>query len=158
MKQLFRMVIPLLATTFLLALALVSFSAGTGHAAAMKPRPTPSPTPSGSSGVNAQATNLLSPNLTFCLPTQQVVGTNNGQVASGGFSFGNTSGTPIGTLWTVYNGPARGSLSIIGQSPNNSFFHQIFTVPIGSFYQTCLTNTTNVVISFSIQQSESTLN
>ena len=37
MKQLFRMVIPLLATTFLLALALVSFSAGTGHAAAMKP-------------------------------------------------------------------------------------------------------------------------
>jgi hypothetical protein len=154
MKQLSRMVIPLFATTFLLALVLVSVSAGTGHAAAMKLRPTPS----GSKGVNAQATDLLSPNLTFCLPTQQVVGTNNGQVASGGFSFGNTSGTPIGTLWTVYNGPAKGSLSIIGQSPNHSFFHQIFTVPIGSFYQTCLTNTTNVVISFSIQQSESTLN
>jgi hypothetical protein len=31
-------------------------------------------------------------------------------------------------------------------------------VPIGSFYRTCMKNTTSVLVSFSIQQSEIYLN
>ena len=157
MKQFSRMVILLFATTFLLALVLVS--TGASHAAAMKPRPTPtpSPTPSGSGGVNAQATGLLNPGLTFCLPAQQVAGINGGQVAGGGFTFGNNSGSPLDIPWTIYNGPSAGSLSVIAQQ-TTSYFHQIFTVPIGSFFQTCIQNNTSVVVSFQMQQSETVLN
>ncbi len=110
--------------------------------------------------VFSQATRQFNPGQTFCLPTQKVdgvhkvPGTHNGQVASGGFSFDNNSGSPIATLWTVYNGPTKGKLSVIAQV-TTSFYHQVFTVPIGSLYRTCIKNTTTVFVAFSIQQTES---
>jgi hypothetical protein len=103
--------------------------------------------------VDSQHTGLLHPGKTFCLPTQTVAGTNGGKVSGGGFSFGNRSGSPIDTLWTIYNGPTSGNLHIISQV-TSSFSVVEKTVPIGSFYRTCMTNTTNVVVSFSIQQLE----
>ena len=111
--------------------------------------------------VFSQHTGLLNPGKTFCLPTQKVdgvhkvPGTNNGLVDGGGFSFGNTSGSPIDTLWTIENGPAKGNLNIISQV-TSSFSVVKKAVPIGSFYRTCMTNITTVVVSFSIQQTEST--
>jgi hypothetical protein len=107
--------------------------------------------------VNSQATRQFNPGKTFCLPTQQISGYNGGKVSGGGFSFGNSSGSPIDTLWTIYNGPARGNLHIISQV-SSSFSVVEKTVPIGSFYRVCDTNTTNVLVSFSIQQSEVYLN
>jgi hypothetical protein len=134
---------------------------GTSHAAARKPAPTPTPsptaTPSGSDGVNAQATGLLNPGLTFCLPIQQVAGANGGQVAGGGFTFDNARGSPHGIPWTSYNGPSAESLSVIAQQ-TTSYFHQIITVPIGSFFRTYIQNSTRVVVSFQMQQSETVLN
>lgn len=129
------LVIPLL-------LALLFFAVGSHSASAL---------------VNSQHTGLLNVGKTFCLPTQKIAGTNGGKVSGGGFSFGNRSGTPIDTLWTIYNGPTRSNLHIISQV-TSSFSVVEKTVPIGSFYRVCETNTTNVVISFSIQQSEEFLN
>jgi hypothetical protein len=103
--------------------------------------------------VNSQHTGLLHVGKTFCLPTQKIAGTNEGKVSGGGFSFGNSSGTPIDTIWTISNGPTRGNLHTISQV-SSSFSVVEKTVPIGSFYRTCMTNTTNVLVSFSIQQSE----
>ena len=107
--------------------------------------------------VNSQHTGLLNPGKTFCLPTQQISGYNGGKVSGGGFSFGNSSGSPIDTLWTISNGPARGHLHIISQV-TSSFSVVEKTVPIGSLYRTCMTNTTNALVSFSIQESEVYLN
>lgn len=135
LTQLF--VIPLL-------LALVFFAAGSHSASAL---------------VNSQHTGLLNVGKTFCLPIQKVDGVNkvpgmnDGLVSGGGFSFGNSSGTPIDTLWTISNGPTRGKLHIISQV-TSSFSVVEKAVPIGSFYKTCMTNITNVLVSFSIQQSE----
>ena len=115
---------------------------------------------SASALVFSQHTGLLNPGKTFCLPTQKVdgvhkvPGTNNGLVDGGGFSFGNSSGSPIDTLWTISNGPTKGNLHIISQV-TSSFSVVKKAVPIGSFYQTCMTNITNVLVSFSIQQTES---
>ena len=103
--------------------------------------------------VNSQHTGLLHPGKTFCLPTQQISGYNGGKVSGGGFSFGNSSGSPIDTLWTISNGPTKGNLHIISQV-TSSFSVVEKTVSVGSFYRTCMTNTTNVLVSFSIQQSE----
>jgi hypothetical protein len=107
--------------------------------------------------VNSQHTGLLNPGKTFCLPTQQISGFNGGKVSGGGFSFGNSSGSPIDTRWTISNGPTSGHLHIISQV-TSSFSVVEKTVAIGSFYRTCMTNTTNVLVSFSIQQSEEFLN
>jgi hypothetical protein len=129
-----------------LLLVLVFFAMGSHSASAL---------------VFSQHTGLLNPGKTFCLPTQKVdgvhkvPGTNNGLVDGGGFSFGNSSGSPIDTLWTIDNGPTKGNLHIISQV-TSSFSVVKKAVPIGSFYRTCMTNTTNVVVSFSIQQTEST--
>jgi hypothetical protein len=118
---------------------------------------------SASALVNSQFTGSLNPGKTFCLPTQKldgvhkVPGTQNGLVSGGGFSFGNSSGSPIDTLWTISNGPARGNLHIISQV-TSSFSVVEKAVPIGSFYRTCMRNTTSVLVSFSIQQSEIYLN
>jgi hypothetical protein len=88
---------------------------------------------------------------------QQVAGANGGQVAGGGFTFENARGSPLGIPWTSYNGPSANSLSAIAQQ-TTSYFHQIFTVPIGSFFQTWIQNNTSVVVSFQMQQSETVLN
>jgi hypothetical protein len=140
MKRFPQIVIRSFVLSFLLALVLLSVTAL--PAAAL---------------VNSQHTGLLNPGKTFCLPTQQIAGTNGGKVSGGGFSFGNRSGSPINTLWTIRDGPTKGNLQIISQV-TSSFSVVEKTVPIGSFYRTCMTNTTNVVVSFSIQQSEETLN
>ena len=105
--------------------------------------------------VNSQHTGLLHVGKTFCLPTQKITGTNGGKVSGGGFSFGNSSGSPIDTLWTISNGPTKRNLQIISQV-TSSFSVVEKAVPIGSFYRTCMTNITNVLVSFSIQQTEST--
>lgn len=116
---------------------------------------------SASALVFSQHTGLLNPAKTFCLPTQKVdgvhkvPGTNTGLVDGGGFSFGNSSGSPIATQWTISNGPTKGNLHVISQV-TSSFSVVKKAVPIGSFYQTCMTNITNVLVSFSIQQTEST--
>jgi hypothetical protein len=112
--------------------------------------------------VDSQFTGLLNPGQTFCLPAQTVEGVHkvpkhNGLVSGGGFSFDNFSGSPIATLWTIYNGPTSSNLQIISQV-TSSFSVVEKAVPIGSFYMTCMTNTTNVLVSFSIQQSEIFLN
>lgn len=115
---------------------------------------------SASALVFSQHTGLLNPGKTFCLPTQKVdgvhkvPGTNNGLVDGGGFSFDNSSGSPIDTLWTISNGPTKGNLHIISQV-TSSFSVVKKAVPIGFFYKTCMTNITNVLVSFSIQQTES---
>lgn len=111
--------------------------------------------------VFSQHTGLTNPAKTFCLPTQKVdgvhkvPGTNNGLVDGGGFSFDNNSGSPIATLWTIKDGPTKGTLQNISQV-TSSFSVVKKAVPIGSFYRTCMTNITNVLVSFSIQQTEST--
>jgi hypothetical protein len=116
---------------------------------------------SASALVFSQHTGLLDPGKTFCLPKQKVdgvhrvPGTNNGLVDGGGFSFGNSSGSPINTLWTISNGPTKSTLQTISQV-TSSFSVVKKAVPIGSFYRTCMTNITSVLVSFSIQQTEST--
>jgi hypothetical protein len=129
-----------------LLLGLVFFSASSHSASAL---------------VFSQHTGLLDPGKTFCLPKQKVdgvhrvPGTNNGLVDGGGFSFGNSSGSPINTLWTISNGPTKSTLQTISQV-TSSFSVVKKAVPIGSFYRTCMTNITSVLVSFSIQQTEST--
>ena len=95
----------------------------------------------------------LSPNQTFCLPVQKVAGISGGKVAAGGFSFRDHSGTPIDTLWTVYNGSSSRTLHVIGGS-TTSYFHEVDTVPVGSFYQACITDSTSFNITGQIQQTE----
>src|SRR5438094_941799 len=113
---------------------------GAADAAAAKPRPKPTPTPT-ASGVSAQAVGVLDPGLRFCLPAQQIAGSNGGQVAGGGFTFDNFRGSPLAVPWTIYNGPGPGNLSIIAQQ-TTSYFHEIFTLSVGSFFQTCIDNNT----------------
>src|SRR6266566_9226229 len=98
--------------------------------------------------VNSQATNNLNPGKTFCLPIQQIAGTNGGKVSGGGFSF-TVDGVPIATLWILCNGSTRSNLHIISQVTSSCSVVEK-TVPIGSFYRACITNTTNGVIAFSI--------
>ncbi len=133
------------------------FAAGLGTAdvaAAKHPKPTPTPTPS---GVNAQAVCTLDVGKRFCLPAQQIAGKSGGQVAGGGFTFDNFGGNPLAVPWTIYNGPDPANLSIIAQQ-TTSYFHEIFTLPISSYFKTCIDNNTTVVISYQMQQSETVLN
>lgn len=154
MKRFTWPVITLLVTAFLFMM--FSFSAGGALASAVRPRPTPTPSPTSpsSSGVNRQATNNLNPGETFCLPIQQVAGIQGGKVEGGGFSF-TVGGAPINTRWTAYNGSTPNTLQVIHTVTYN-FVVMADTVPIGSFYRVCMTNITNVVVAFSIQQSEFT--
>jgi len=48
-------------------------------------------------------------------------------------------------------------LSIITKQ-TRSYFHEIFTLPIGSYFQTCIENNTSAVISYQMQQAETVLN
>jgi hypothetical protein len=139
---------------FVIGLLLAASLAPADAAAAKHPKPTPTPTPS---GVNAQAVGTLDVGKRFCLPAQQIAGKNGGQVAGGGFTFDNFGGNPLAVPWTIYNGPDPANLSIIAQQ-TTSYFHEIFTLPIGSYFQTCIDNNTSVVISYQMQQSETVLN
>lgn len=158
MKRIARPVITLAITLFVTTflLALFSFSSEDTLVSAARPRhtPTPSPTQPRPKGVNSQAVNNLNPGDTLCLPIQQVVGIQGGQVEGGGSSF-TVGGAPIATRWTAYNGPAASNLQAI-HTVTYSFVVMADTVPIGSFYRVCMTNITNVVVAFSIQQSEYT--
>src|SRR5712692_9544287 len=114
--------------------------------------PTPSPTPPSSSGVNSQAgANNLNPGDTFCLPIQQVAGIQGGKVEGGGSSDKYPGEPPIDTRWTAYNGPTASSLQVVN-TVTYSFVVMADTVPIGSFYQVCVTNITSGVVTFNIQQ------
>jgi hypothetical protein len=146
---------PLLFSAAVLSAMLLFTAATTADVAAAKP-PKPTPTPT-SSGVSAQAVGVLDPGKSFCLPAQQIVGKSGGQVAGGGFTFDNFGGNPLAVPWTIYNGPDPANLSIIAQQ-TTSYFHEIFTLPIGSYFQTCIDNNTTVVISYQMQQSETVLN
>jgi hypothetical protein len=144
----------------LLTVIFMSLAVGAGEAAAMKPRPAPVPTPTPtptSTGVNAQAVDILDPGKRFWLPARQIAGANGGQVAGGGFTFDNFRGSPLDIPWTIYAGPSPTTLTIIAQQ-TTSYFHEIFTLPVGSFFQTCIDNNTSVVVSFQMQQSETVLN
>lgn len=106
--------------------------------------------------VKSQATDVLNAGQTFCLPVQQVSANNGGKVVGGGSSFANEGpdlGSPIATEWTIHNGPTSNSLQVISQV-TQSFSAPEKIVPIGSFLQTCMTNTTNVQVAFSIEQAE----
>jgi hypothetical protein len=158
MKRFLWSVIALVVTAFMVAM--LSFSAGGALASSNrtrpKPTPTPSPTPSSPHGVNYQVGSAnLNPGDTFCLPAQQVAGIQGGQVEGGGFSFVAPGAPPIATRWTAYNGPTASNLQIVN-TVTYSFVVMVNTVPIGSFYRVCMTNITNVVVSFGIQQSEYT--
>jgi hypothetical protein len=158
MKRFLLPVIALIFTVFLVAM--LSFSAGGALASSNrtrpKPTPTPSPTPSNPQGVSYQVGSAnLNPGGTFCLPAQQVAGIQGGQVEGGGFSFVAPGAPPIDTQWTAYNGPTASSLQAI-HTVKYSFVVMKDTVPIGSFYRVCMTNITNVVVSFGIQRSEYT--
>jgi hypothetical protein len=143
----------LFSTAVLLAILLFTAARTVDVAAAKPPRPTPTPT---STGVNAQAVGTLDIGKRFCLPAQQIVGKSGGQVAGGGFTFDNFGGNPLAVPWTISSGPDPGNLSIIAQQ-TTSYFHEIFTLPIGSYFQTCIDNNTSVVISYQMQQSETAL-
>jgi hypothetical protein len=80
-----------------------------------------------------------------------------GLVEGGGFSFDNVSGSPLDIPWIIYNGPSAGSLTVKAEQ-STSYFHQIFTVPIGSVFQTRIHNNISDQASFQMQQSESVLN
>ncbi len=164
MKRFLWPVISLVVTAFLVAL--FSFPGGGALASAARPRPTPtpsptptptpSPTPVSSGGVNSQVgANNLNPGDTFCLPVQQVAGIQGGQVEGGGSSDKYPGEPPIDTRWTAYNGPTASSLQVVN-TVTYSFVVMADTVPIGSFYQVCVTNITSGVVTFNIQQSEFT--
>jgi hypothetical protein len=158
MKRFTWSVITLLVTALLFMM--FSFSAGGALASAARPRPTstptPSPTPPSSSGVNSQAgANNLNPGDTFCLPIQQVAGIQGGKVEGGGFSYKAPGAPPIATRWTAYNGPTASTLQVVN-TVTYSFVVMVNTVPIGSFYRVCMTNITNGVVAFGIQQSKYT--
>jgi hypothetical protein len=157
MKRVTWSVITLLVTAFLVAL--FSFPGGGTLASAAqhrpRPTPTPSPTPVSSGGVNFQTNGNLNPGDTFCGPVQQVAGIQGGFVEGGGFSYKYPGAPPIATRFTAYNGPTASSLQAI-HTVTYSFVVMADTVPIGSFYQVCLTNITSGVVTFGIQQSEFT--
>ena len=145
MKQLSTFVMRPFVLAFLLSLVLLTGAALPAAASSIR-------------GVQSQASGIaLSPGQTFCLPVQQVAGINGGQVAAGGFSFKGYSGTPFAALWSVYNGASSSSLHLIGQQ-DTSYFHEIDTVPIGSYYKSCITNNTSVLVTAQIEQSETYLN
>lgn len=157
MKRFLWPVIALLVTAFLVAL--FSFPAGGALASTAghrpRPTPTPSPTPVSSGGVNFQTNGNLNPGDTFCGPVQQVAGIQGGFVEGGGSSYKYPGAPPIATRFTAYNGPIASSLQAI-HTVTYSFVVMADTVPIGSFYQVCITNTTSGVVTFNIQQSEFT--
>jgi hypothetical protein len=157
MKRFLWPVIALIITAFLVAM--LSFSAGGALASATrikpKPTPTPSPTPVKSGGVNSQTNGNLNPGDTFCLPVQQIAGIQGGFVEGGGSSYKYPGAPPIDTRWTAYNGSTASSLQAI-HTVTYSFVVMADTVPIGSFYQVCMTNITSGVVTFNIQQSEYT--
>ena len=157
MKRVIWPVITLLVTAFLVAL--FSFPAGGALASAAghrpRPTPTPSPTPVSSGGVNFQTNGNLNPGDTFCGPVQQVAGIQGGFVEGGGSSYKYPGAPPIATRFTAYNGPIPSSLQAI-HTVTYSFVVMADTVPIGSFYQVCITNITSGVVTFNIQQSEFT--
>ena len=99
---------------------LLGMAMGAHDAAAAKTQPKPTPTPI-ASGVSAQAVGVLDPGLRFCLPAQQIAGSNGGQVAGGGFTFDNFGGNPLAVPWTIYNGPDPGNLSVIAQETTSLF-------------------------------------
>ena len=161
MKRFLWPVITLLVTAFLVAL----FSFPTGGALASggghrprptpTPSPTPSPTPVRSGGVNFQTNGNLNPGDTFCGPVQQIAGIQGGFVEGGGSSFKYPGAPPIATRFTAYDGSTASSLQAI-HTVTYSFVVMADTVPIGSFYQVCITNITSGVVTFNLQQSEFT--
>jgi hypothetical protein len=165
MKRFLWPVITLLITALLVAL--FSFPAGgvLASAAGHRPRPTPtpsptppptpSPTPVSSGGVNFQTNGNLNPGDTFCGPVQQIAGIQGGFVEGGGSSGVYPGEPPIATRFTAYNGPTASSLQAI-HTVTDSFVVMADTVPIGSFYQVCITNITSGVVTFNLQQSEFT--
>jgi hypothetical protein len=156
-KRFAKPVLPLVITLFVTALlfTLVSFSAGGALASAARHKPPPSPTPPGSGGVNYQTNGNLNPGDTFCGPVQQVAGIQGGFVEGGGSSFVYPGAPPIATRFTAYNGATASSLQAI-HTVTYSFVVMADTVPVGSFYQVCITNITSGVVTFNLQQSEYT--
>ena len=152
--------ITFLVTAFLVALFSFPGGGALASAAGHRPRPTPtpsptpSPTPVNSGGVNFQTNGNLNPGDSFCGPVQQTAGIQGGFVEGGGSSY-NPGATPIATRFTAYNGPTASSLQPI-HTVTYSFVVMADTVPIGSFYQVCITNITSGVVTFGIQQSEFT--
>lgn len=63
---------------------------------------------------------------------------------------------PFAALWSEYNGASSRSLHLIGQQ-DVSYFHEIDTVPIGSFYKSCISNNTSSLVVAQIEQSETYL-
>jgi hypothetical protein len=159
MKRLTWPVITLVIALFVAAFLLTQFPAGASFASALKhnppPSPTPSPTPASSGGVSFQTNGNLNPGATFCGPVQQVAGIQGGFVEGGGSSFVYPGAPPIATRFTAYNGATASSLQAI-HTVTYSFVVMQDTVPIGSFYQVCLTNITSGVVTFNLQQSEYT--
>lgn len=163
MKRVTWSVITLLVTAFLVALFSFPGGGALASAAQHRPRPTPtpsptatpSPTPVSSGGVNFQTNGNLNPGDTFCGPVQQVAGIQGGFVEGGGSSYKYPGAPPIATRFTAYNGPTASSLQAI-HTVTYSFVVMADTVPIGSFYQVCITNITSGVVTFNIQQSEFT--
>lgn len=165
MKWFVRAVITLVITLFVTAFlfTLISFPSGGALASAAlhrprptpTPSPTPSPTPVSSGGVNFQTNGNLNPGDTFCGPVQQIAGIQGGFVEGGGSSYKYPGAPPIATRFTAFNGPTASSLQAI-HTVTYSFVVMADTVPIGSFYQVCITNITSGVVTFNIQQSEFT--
>jgi len=108
-----------------------------------------------SGGVSFQTNGNLNPGDTFCGPVQQIAGIQGGFVEGGGSSYKYPGAPPIAARFTAYNGPTANSLQAI-HTVTYSFVVMQDTVPIGSFYQVCITNTTSGVVTFNLQQSEFT--